>query len=304
MVGMVVPVVLAFVGVVEGAGVGVVAIAWAIKGLGAIGGVLAGAGVGIGAVAAIAAAIAAVEGAETVVVAGALVGAGATAGLGVFLAWRALAGDEKHDFIRIPAIAFAAIGGTSFWEADLTDANFTNTTLKSTDFRGATLTRTCWRNVREMDRAGVGDSILTQKAVRELLTTGKGYDKSYLGANLRGAHLVGAILTNAILKEAEISNANFQEAELEGANLTNVQAVGTDFTGAKLTGACLESWKIDSTTKLEEVDCQYIFLLEHPDKNGSRERRPHDADTFFEPGDLAKLYQRSNEYCADIPAES
>ena len=260
---------------------------------GFLAGLGAGAGAGAGAVAgALAGALAlALALAGAVALAVALAVAIATAGLGVFVAWRALAGDEKHDFIRIFAVAFAAIGGTSFWGADLTDANFTNATLKSTDFRGATLTRTCWRNAHKLDRARVGDSILTKKAVRELLITGKGYEKNYLGANLRGAHLVGAILNKAILKEAELSEANLQEAELEWAILTKVQAVGTDFTGAKLTGACLEAWNIDSHTKLEQVDCQYVFLLEKEGDKGSRERRPHDPDTIFEPGDFAKLYK-------------
>ncbi|NJL89898.1 MAG: hypothetical protein HC916_09020 [Coleofasciculaceae cyanobacterium SM2_1_6] len=214
-----------------------------------------------------------------------------TTGIGFFVAWRALAGDEKHDFIRIIAVAFGAIGGTSFRGADLTDADFTGATLKNTDFRGAILTRTCWRDTKKLDLARVGDSILAKKIVRELLVTGHGYNKTYTGANLRGAHFAGANLNQANLKEAEISQANFQGANLEWAILTKVQAVGTDFTNAHLTGACLEAWNIDSNTQLEQVDCQYVFLLEHPNQKGDRERRPHDPTKSFEPGDFAKLYK-------------
>ncbi|MDB9513336.1 pentapeptide repeat-containing protein, partial [Kamptonema animale CS-326] len=216
----------------------------------------------------------------------------AAALLGIYIAWRALAGDEKHAFIRTIAVAFAATGGTSFRQADLTNADFTQATLKSTDFRGAILTRTCWHEAKRLDRARVGNSILAKAAVRDLLITGNGYKKSYTGENLQGANLTGANLNQANLKEADISQAKLQGANLERANLTKTQAVGTDFTNAYLTGACLEAWNIDSTTKLEQVDCQYVFLLEYPDAKGSRERHPHYPDKVFESGDFEKLYKK------------
>jgi uncharacterized protein YjbI with pentapeptide repeats len=244
------------------------------------------------AVAVAAAAAVAGAGAGAAAVAGAGAGAAAVAALGIYTAWRALAGDEKHAFICTIAVAFAATGGTSFRQANLTDANFTQATLKNTDFRGAILTRTCWHETKKLDLARVGDSILATAAVRDLLITGNGYKKSYPGANLQGANLVGGNLNQANLKEADISQANFREAHLEGANLTRTQAIGTDFTNAYLTGTCLEAWNIDSNTKLEQVDCQYVFLLEYPDAKGNRERRPHDPDQLFEAGDFAKLYQK------------
>lgn len=89
-----------------------------------------------------------IAGAVAGAVAGAGVGAGARARafatLGVYVGWRGLAGDEKHAWVRSFAIAFAAKGGTSFRGADLTNADFTSATLKSTNFRDAILTRTCW----------------------------------------------------------------------------------------------------------------------------------------------------------------
>jgi hypothetical protein len=62
-----------------------------------------------------------------------------------YLGWRAWAGDEQHAWIQKVAVACAATGGTSFRHADLTNADFCFATLKSTDFRGANLTRTCWQ---------------------------------------------------------------------------------------------------------------------------------------------------------------
>src|SRR6476661_4695643 len=271
------------------------AVAVAVGGAGAVAKAVAGA-------AAMAAAVAAAVVAVVVaVVAGAGAGAGAVAvavpALGIYIAWRALAGDEKHAFVRKIAIAFAATGGTSFRNADLTDANFTGATLKSTDFRTANLTRTCFRNTEKLDRARVGNSILADTRVRELLITGKGYKKSYVGANLQGANLTGDVnLSYANLKQANLSEATLHQANLEFANLTETRALATDFTEAYFTGACLEAWNIDATTKLDRVDCRFVYLLEDP-KPGTddRERRPHHINKCFEPGDFEKLYKKIME---------
>src|SRR4028119_1353206 len=96
--------------------------------------------------------------------------------------------------LRALAIAFAATGGTSFRKANLTDANFTEATLKSTDFRTANLTRTCFRKTEKLDRARVGNSILADTRVRELLISRNGYKKSYFGADFQGANLTGVNL--------------------------------------------------------------------------------------------------------------
>ncbi|NEP36401.1 pentapeptide repeat-containing protein [Moorena sp. SIO3B2] len=212
--------------------------------------------------------------------------------IGAYLGWRALKGDPRDAWIRTIAIAFAATGGTSFYKADLTDADFTEATLKSTDLREATLTRTCWQNTIQLDRARPGKTLLADTAVRELLISGYGYNNNYSNANLRGANLKGANLNKANLKLADISEATLEDANLEWAILTEANCVGTDFTHAYLTGACLEAWNIDSTTTLTNIDCQYVFLLEKPNSQGSRERRPHDPDQVFQPGDFEKLYNK------------
>ncbi|MEZ2250923.1 pentapeptide repeat-containing protein, partial [Microcoleus sp.] len=233
---------------------------------------------------------AAVAGAVVGSVAGAVVGAAAVAGLGAYMAWRALAGDEKHAFVLKIAIAFAATGGTSFRNADLTDANFTYAILKSTDFRTANLTRTCFRNTEKLDRARVGNSILADTRIRELLLTGNGYKKSYVGANLQGANLTGVNLNEANLKQANLNEATLYQANLESANLTETQALATDFTAASFTGACLEAWNIDANTKLDRVDCRFVYLLEYPQPGtDDRERRPSSGE--FAPQEFTKLFE-------------
>ena len=303
--------------VATGAGVAVGAVAGIVTGAGAgaalvaVGSVSAATAVAAGVVTvavAVAAAVAAAEAeaeavamiapvavvvAATGVATGAATVAVAGTGLGIYVAWRALAGDEKQALIRNIAITFAATGGTSFRNADLTDANFTYAILKSTDFRTANLTRTCFRNTEKLDRARVGESILADTPVRELLVTGNGYKKSYVGADLQRANLTGVNLNEANLKQANLNEATLHQANLELANLTETQALATDFTAASFTGACLEAWNIDANTKLDRVDCRFVYLLEYPKPGtGDRHRHPHHINKYFEPGDFEKLYKK------------
>jgi uncharacterized protein YjbI with pentapeptide repeats len=203
---------------------------------------------------------------------------------GSYMSWYILLGNKKFALMRQIAIAFAATRGTNFHHADLTDADFTSATLKSTDFRNATLTRTNLHQTKKLDRARVGNTILIDTKVRDLVVTHRGAKQSYIECNLKGANLVGADLNDADLTEADISGATLQGAWLERANLTKTQALNTNFNQAHLTGACLEAWNIGSTTQLDGVICDYVYLL-----NNHQERRPNSGE--FAPGEFTKLFQ-------------
>jgi signal transduction histidine kinase len=122
------------------AAVGAFAVAFAFAGSFVVAGTLAVAGAIVVAVAGAIAVAFVLAGA--IVITGAVVAVTVTL-LGAYIGWRAVAGDEKYALIRDYSTAFVA-KGTSFHTADLTDADFTSATLKSTDFRNAILTRTCW----------------------------------------------------------------------------------------------------------------------------------------------------------------
>ena len=215
-----------------------------------------------------------------------------------YVAWCALKGDEKFALVRTIGVAFGAIGGTSFRGANLTHANFSKAILKSTNFthtwekdlrrkrqeRETILEWVCWHDAQKLDRARLGNSILSNPAVCELLVTRNGYKKSYVDANLRGADLNGVNLNEANLKWADLSEATLHYADLRGANLSETLVLGTDFKEASLTGTCLEGWNIDHSTNLEGVDCQYVYLLRN-----KQERRPSSGD--FAPGEFTKLFQ-------------
>lgn len=207
------------------------------------------------------------------------------------IAQKVLAEDKKYITIRQLGIAIATFGGTNFRNANLTDASFSYATLACSDFRNAIALKTNWRTAKNLEWTRLVNTILIDPNVRDLLVTGDGKKNSYIGANMKGANLIGVNLSDANLKAADLSQSLLQYACLEGANLTQVQAIGTNFANAKLTDAYgLGTWNIDSTTNLEGVDCQWVYLLEYPQpQTRNRERRPSSGE--FGEGEFTKLFQ-------------
>lgn len=206
-----------------------------------------------------------------------------------YIGWRGWAGDEKYASIRSLAIAFAAIGGTSFRGANLTDANFTQARLKSTDMRKATLTRICWHTTKMLDRVRPGTTYLQNAQLRQVLVTGLGQNKNFDRQDLRMVNLQGANLADASFIGTDLSAASLQDADLSKAKLVKTQLDETDLTGATLTGACIEDWGITTHTKLDGVRCEYIFMryVEPKDLDENRRRKPDYWDEQFEDGDFA-----------------
>ncbi len=270
------------------AGAGAGAVAGAVAGAGAGAGAVAGAGAGAGALAVAVAISVALAVAISVAVAGTVTAAVAiSVAVALFycwLGWLTLKQEHRDPWLRKIVIAFAAIGGTSFFQANLTATDFTGATLKSTNFNQAILNKTIFKQAIKLELARPGNTLLANPQIREFLIDSRtGSGKDFAQADLRGAYLEGANLQTANLRLANISEASLQYANLAGANLTEVNAVNTDLRHATLTGACVENWNIDATTQLDEIDCQYIYLL-----NGQKERRPSSGE--FQPGEFTKLF--------------
>lgn len=225
--------------------------------------------------------------------------AGLLALLGRRVSLRSQSGNEQYVLIKQIAIAFAAIGGTSFRGADLTDAVFTGARLNCTDFRKATLIRTCWFEAKMLDRVRPGDTYLKNAQVRQWLI-GKGRDRNFDRQNLRGVNFQGSNLKDASFIGTDLSEANLQDADLSKAKLVQTQLDGTDFTGSTLTGAFIEDWGITSSTKLNGVRCKYVFMRLPPEKRPSwlalpveesldpnPRRKPDNWSEEFEDGDFA-----------------
>ena len=205
---------------VAGGGAGAVAVAVAVAAAFGVAVAVASTGAGIiegisaggGAVAVAVVVAVAVAGTVEVAVAIAVAVAVVICLLSLYVAWCVSNEDKKFAVARSIGVALGAIGGTSFRGADLTGADFTDTILKSTNFNASKqqptlLTHTCWSNAQKLNRARVGDSILSNTAVRNLLVTGQGINQSYIEANLEGANLNHAKLNGANLKQAKMSDA-------------------------------------------------------------------------------------------------
>ncbi len=209
--------------------------------------------------------------------------------LGIYVAARAVEGDGEHTTIHDWAVMIAAALGTSFRNADLTDADFSQSRLNNADFRQAILTRSRFYESEQLSLARLDrNSILSQPDLRQLLITGNGRKKSYVGADFRGANLIGVDLSGANLREVDLRGATLQSANLEMANLTLANAVGTDFGNALLTGICLDRWTIDATTNLTQADCRYVYLQSGASQGVNLQRQPQQGDWMA--GEFTRLF--------------
>ena len=211
--------------------------------------------------------------------------------LSAYIAWRAIKGDEKYALVRSAAVAFAAIGGTSFHGADLTDANFTAARLKSTDLRDTKLVCSCFHKTKLLDRVRPGNSYLQYPQIRQLILTGRGQDKNFNGLNLTGINLKGALLTDTSFMSSDLSEACLQDADLSRAKLVKTQVDRTDFTGATLTGAYIEDWNITHETNFGGVKCEYVYMRLPTKENPNPLRKPDNNAEVFADGEFGDFIQ-------------
>ncbi|MBE8968466.1 pentapeptide repeat-containing protein [Nostocales cyanobacterium LEGE 12452] len=209
------------------------------------------------------------------------------------------------------------LSGANLNDTDLTDANLTNADITGALINGAILIRA---NLSNADLSGAGieyceftESILdgtkfarVEFNVDAIHLPKTDYSPSYkfifkfhlskanlseadlTGYDLSEANLLAVNLRGANLINANLTHANLTKADLTEANLTRVQALSTNFTSASFTGSCLEDWNINSSTKLDGVICDHIYL-----RQGQQERRPSNGN--FAPGEFTKLFQKSLE---------
>jgi uncharacterized protein YjbI with pentapeptide repeats len=207
--------------------------------------------------------------------------------LSTYICWRAIAGDQKYSFIQEIAITIAAMGGTSFRNANLSDADFTEATLKSTDFRKAQLIRTLWHQTKMLDRVRPGITYLKDAKVRQVLITRQGQAQNFDRYNLRGVNLQGANLVDTSFIGADLSQANLQDTDLSRAKLVQTQLDYTNLAEATLTGACIEDWGITPETKLNGIQCEYVFMRLADSLDPNPHRKPDDWNKNFEDGEFA-----------------
>lgn len=206
--------------------------------------------------------------------------------LSFYIGWRAIAGDRRYTVICKMAIALGTWGGTSFRGANLTDADFSGAVLKNTDLRRATLTRTNWFQVAGLDMARLGTSYLVNSQIRQLVTTKNGQNQNFDQLDLRGLNLENANLKEASLIGAKLSEATLRQADLSRAKLVQTQLYNSDLTGACLTGAIIQDWSISPDTKLESVQCRFVYMQLPTSTDPDPCRKPDRRDEEFKDGDF------------------
>lgn len=204
-----------------------------------------------------------------------------------FYAARQIVDDsQSYPLLRSLALRLTTLGATSFRQTILTRATFASAQLNGTDFTKAQLAHTNFHHALGLNYVRANHPLLSQKAIRQLLVSYRGQGQSFTNSNLQDAFLPAAELARADLAGANLSNAYLKGANLADSNLSRVEALGTNFEGCYLTGSCLQSWNIDSTTRLHDIHCDYVYLL-----SNQAERRP--SSGYFQTGEFTRLFEEA-----------
>lgn len=173
--------------------------------------------------------------------------------------------------------------GADLSGSDLTEANLSGANLSGANLRNAKLIKA------NLNGADLNETDLEGSNLSRSILKGSDLGRAILNNTiLRSADLSLADLSIADLSEAILDSANLSGSDLSKADLSRTQALGTNFSFAKLTGACLENWKIDNTTNIDGVICDYVYQ-----RCKEKERYPLSGN--FAPGEFTRLFQKSLE---------
>jgi len=228
-----------------------------------------------------------------------------------------LRGANLSEAVLVTAILYKAnLCGANLSEANLVAANLNKAYLYNAELCGANLERAglskallsesnfCGANLNGaiLIEANLCDASLyganlveanLNKAIlhRVNLVEAKLVEANLSRANLWEANLTGAKLVEANLHQANLWGANLNEANLSRANLSEAclittQVLAANFKEATLSGACIEDWHTNSSTSLDGVVCEYVYL-----QAKQQQRLPDYGEELFAPGEFTKVFQ-------------
>jgi len=189
---------------------------------------------------------------------------------------------EKIGFYEINFTG-ANLRQANFSEAHLKRANFKRANLKGATFMHTFLKGANFSEAHLNEAFFAGANLSKAKFIKANLT-----NTDFSGAFLSGADLSEANLYGASLNGARVNAANLSDTCLIKAELMRVEALNTNFARATLTGACIQDWNVNNITRLNDIECDYIYL-----RHEQQERRPSSGN--FAPGEFTKLFQKSLE---------
>lgn len=191
--------------------------------------------------------------------------------------------DLHQAYLRGADLRGAYLFGSDLREAELNWADLTRADLRGAELRGAQLN---WANLSKADlsRANLSEAHLFMADLSEANLSGSILKET----KLNEANLIKVKLIKANLLRANLSRANLSGAKLMGADLILAEALDTNFKEAIFTGACLEDWNVNSTTNLDSVFCDYVYL-----RQAQQERCPVSGN--FASGEFTKIFKKANK---------
>jgi uncharacterized protein YjbI with pentapeptide repeats len=208
-------------------------------------------------------------------------------------------------------LTVADLGGANLSGADLTNANLTNANLSGADLSGANLLNA---NLTHADLSGANLSeanLRNAKLIQADLSgvnliaanlsstdlSGANLNKANLSnsnllfANLRQANLTCTNFMSSALIRADLSETDLSEANLTLCNLYGSHVFGANFKKARLTGACIHDWQLNSSTCLDELQCDYIYRTWDIESQTFTERLPVDTNSIFALGEFNQRFR-------------
>lgn len=213
--------------------------------------------------------------------------AGTVEVLAGIVAHSAFTGSEKLTFVRQSALAFTTWGGTSFHKSNLTNADFSFAHIAKADFRSAVVIRTDFKGAMGADYCRFEKTVLYSSKIREICITRNGQGKIFDGLSIQGVNWSEANLSDTSFIGADLNKADLRGADLSRAKLLQVKLDQTNLNEAQLTGAYIENWGITGDTKLNDVECKYVFMRLPTPENPEPYRKPDNREEEFQPGDFA-----------------
>lgn len=186
-------------------------------------------------------------------------------------------------------LSFAKLNGINLNSAKFVSTNLNGANLSGSDLSSSNLNQANLQfsnfTASNLSSANLNAANLKQATLNKAFLNRANLIKT----NLTGAYLSFANLSEAKLIKADLSLTVMRAANLQSADLSAAQALETNFTNANFTGACLFSWNINSKTKLDSVQCDYIYLKKKTDFEFS-DRFPNDGT--FQLGEFSRWLQQ------------
>ncbi len=195
---------------------------------------------------------------------------------------------DNRPWLRKITIAFISRKGkgTSFHQANLTDADFSAAILPNTDFRGANFTRTFWQDAQLFHLSLIKQTYLADAQIKKLVTSEEGQGQSFDYKDMRGINLQNAQLADASFIGTNLSEANLAGANLSRAKLVRTQLYRANLSSAVLTGAYTQDWGISTDTQFDGVQCDYIYMRLPTPADPDPCRKPDNRNETFAAGDF------------------